>query len=49
LLEAVDGDAEHVVWLGAHDPWHVPPMHVWLEQAVPAVHWPVLLHVSGWF
>jgi hypothetical protein len=40
---------EHVVWFGAHDPWQVPPMHVWFVHAVPAVHWPALLHVSGWF
>jgi len=26
----------------------VPPEHVWLLQAVPAVHVPVALQVSGW-
>jgi hypothetical protein len=40
---------EHVVWVGAHEPVHVPFTQVWFEQAVPTVHVPEALHVSGWF
>ena len=39
---------EHVVWLGAHTPVQAPLTHVWLLQAVPVVHVPAELHVSGW-
>jgi hypothetical protein len=38
---------EQVVCPGAHTPVHAPPMHVWFEHAVPAVHEPEVLHVSG--
>src|ERR1700733_9358154 len=41
----------HVVCVGAHEPWHMPPTHVWLlvVHEVPTVHVPVALHVSVWF
>jgi hypothetical protein len=31
---------EHVVWLGAHEPWQAPETQVWFEQARGAPHWP---------
>jgi hypothetical protein len=39
---------EHCVAPGAHTPVHVPLTHVWLVHAVPTVHVPVALQVSGW-
>jgi hypothetical protein len=37
----------HCVWFGAQEPVHTPLTHVLLLQAVPTVHVPELLHVSG--
>jgi hypothetical protein len=39
---------EQMVCPGAHTPVHVPPTHVWLTQAVPAVQLPLVLQVWGW-
>jgi hypothetical protein len=39
--------ARQRVWPGAQAPEHMPPMHVWFMHAVPAVHMPVALQVSG--
>jgi hypothetical protein len=38
----------HVVCPGAQVPVHTPETQVELLHAVPAVHVPVELHVSGW-
>lgn len=38
---------EHCVWPGAQLPVHTPLMHVWFEHVLPAVHVPLVLHVSG--
>jgi hypothetical protein len=39
---------EHVVWLGAHTPVHVPLTQVLLLQAVPTVQVPLAPQDSGW-
>ena len=40
-------DPEQVVCPGAHWPVQAPLTHVWLLQAVPFCHVPVLSHVCG--